>query len=62
MAEIVIDTFLCNGCGSCVELCPAVFRLNESTEEAELVTVDPEITDDVKQAAAYCPAQCIEVV
>ncbi|NOX80702.1 MAG: ferredoxin [Deltaproteobacteria bacterium] len=60
MREIIIDTYLCSGCGTCVELCPEVFRLGEMTGKAELVTVDPQITGAVYEAAAYCPEKCIE--
>ncbi len=60
MREIIIDTYLCSGCGTCVELCPEVFRLGEMTGKAELVTVDPQITEAVYEAAAYCPEKCIE--
>lgn len=55
MKQIIIDTYLCNGCGTCVEMCPAVFCFDEMSGKATLVSSDPEITDDIYQAAAYCP-------
>ncbi|MFP7754417.1 ferredoxin [Thermodesulfobacteriota bacterium B35] len=61
MAEIIIDTYLCSGCATCVEMCPEVFRLDEVTEKAELLVLDPEISDELLQAAAFCPEKCIEV-
>ncbi len=61
MAEILIDTYLCSGCATCVELCPDVFRLDEATDKAVLISLNPEIDDDVRQAAAYCPEKCIEI-
>ncbi len=60
--EIVIDTYLCNGCGSCVELCPEVFGMDEIGEKAILVTSEPEITDKVREAIIYCPEKCIELI
>ena len=59
MIRITIDTYLCNGCGTCIEMCPQVFHLDEITGKAGLVTPDPEITGDVNQAAAFCPEKCI---
>ncbi len=59
--EIIIDTYLCSGCGTCVEMCPEVFRMDRITERVELVTLSPEITDAVYQAAAFCPEKCIAV-
>ena len=61
MAEIIIDSYRCSGCGTCVEMCPEVFRLDSLTEKAELVTAIQTITDAVYQAAAFCPEKCIDV-
>ena len=60
--EIIIDTYLCNGCGSCVEICPGVFKMDELSEKAVLINPKPEITDKVLEAIAYCPESCIELV
>ncbi len=61
MAEIIIDTYLCSGCETCVEMCPDVFHMDEATEKATLVTASPEITDEIRQAAAFCPEKCIDI-
>lgn len=61
MAEIFIDTYLCSGCATCVEMCPLIFRLDPVTEKAELIDPHPEITDSIYQAAAYCPEKCIAI-
>ncbi|MGI6657203.1 MAG: ferredoxin [Desulfobulbus sp.] len=58
---IAIDTFHCNGCATCHELCPEVFVLNPDSGKAELVSPDPPVTEAVLQAAAYCPTKCIEI-
>ena len=60
--QIIIDTYRCNSCGTCIEMCPDVFCLDEATGKATLVNVDPDVTDEVYQAAAYCPEKCIEIV
>lgn len=61
MKQIIIDTYLCNGCGACVEICPEVFQLDEITEKAAMVVLEPVITDAVLQAASYCPEKCIDI-
>lgn len=61
VSSIFIDTYLCNGCATCVEMCPDVFRLNELTDRAELINPDQEVTEAIREAAAYCPEKCIEI-
>ncbi len=62
MAEIIIDTYECSGCETCVEMCPDVFRIDETSDKAALVTIAPEITDAIRQAAAFCPEKCIKIL
>ena len=57
---IIIDSYECNGCASCVEICPEVFVMDENEEKAILVDPDAEVTEKVEEAAAYCPQKCIE--
>jgi len=57
--SIVIDVYECNGCGSCVEICPEVFAMDEDGEKAYLIDPDAEVTDKVEEAAAYCAQKCI---
>lgn len=59
--SIIIDVYECNGCGSCVEICPEVFAMDEAGEKAYLLDSEVEVTDKVEKAAAYCPQKCIEI-
>ena len=56
---IIIDGYECNGCGSCVEICPEVFVMEGDEDVPSLSDPDAEITDKVEEAAAYCPQKCI---
>lgn len=57
MAEIQV-TEECIGCESCVELCPEVFKMDESTEKA--VVIDPaSAADCVEEAIETCPVSAI---
>jgi len=58
---ISLDTFECNGCGSCVEICPDIFRMDEAGEKAEVIHPDATITARIEEAAAYCAAKCIDL-
>jgi ferredoxin len=57
---IIIDVYECNGCGSCVEICPEVFAMDDYGEKAFLINSAAEVTEKVEEAAAYCPQKCIE--
>ncbi len=53
-----IDIGPCSLCGGCIEVCPMVFRLNDSgfIEVSDLSSY-PE--SDVDEAIKYCPEDCI---
>jgi ferredoxin len=58
--EVVIDEELCIGCGNCVEICPAVFHLNEELGISEVM--DPEACEFVgccEAAEENCPEGAI---
>ena len=56
--RIVIDEDECEGCESCVELCPDVFAFDEDTEKARVIA--PESEDEcVEEAMDSCPVDCI---
>jgi len=57
--SIIIDVYECNGCGSCVEICPEFFAMDEDGEKAYLIDFDAEVTEKVEEAAAYCAQKCI---
>jgi len=54
-----VDMGKCTDCGSCLEVCPEVFKRNPETEfiEVALLTAYPE--DCVQEAISVCPADCI---
>lgn len=57
--KVVLDEECCIGCGSCAELCPEVFEMDEEAELAHLIL--PEGGDEacVEEAIASCPTECI---
>ena len=62
MSSILIDSYLCNGCATCTEMCPDVFAISELTGKAELLHPDQSATEAVREAAAYCPEKCILIL
>lgn len=55
----VIETEDCVGCGSCVEICPQVFVLNESLEKAQVINFSGCTEEEINEAIETCPVNCI---
>lgn len=56
-----IDTYRCNGCGTCAALCPEVFRLGDDSGKAELIDGCVALSEALEQSATMCPEKCIEL-
>lgn len=60
--DIEIYEARCIGCGNCVEICRAVFHLNEETGKSEII--DSEACDYAgccEAAAENCPVEAIVI-
>ncbi|HUT69202.1 MAG TPA: ferredoxin [Desulfatiglandales bacterium] len=58
--RVLIDEEECIGCGSCEEICPEVFVLNEDTENAEVINPEGGPEDLIEEAMEACPVECIQ--
>ena len=58
--RVFIDEEECIGCGSCEEICPEVFVLNEDTEKAEVINAEGGPEDLIEEAMEACPVECIQ--
>jgi len=67
MKKLVVDQEKCIGCGTCVALCPEVFKLNdEGKAEVKLPasnfqppTFSSQLQDKVNEAIDSCPVEAI---
>ena len=57
--KVCIDTEECIGCGSCHDICPEVFGLNEDIEKAYVIQAEGGPEDLIEEAMTECPMQCI---
>ncbi len=57
--KIYIDEDECIGCGSCEEVCPEVFKLNEETDKAEIIKPEGGPEELIEEAIETCPVDCI---
>jgi ferredoxin len=61
MKKPVIDYDLCDGCATCVELCPEVFEMGDD-EKAFVKAEDKCGPSDCEEAADTCPSEAITFV
>jgi len=54
-----IDVDECIACGSCEEVCPGVFKLNEELGYAQVTDPEGASEEEIQEAMNICPAQCI---
>jgi ferredoxin len=57
--KVSIDEAECIGCGSCVELCPKIFLMNEDKEKAEVIQTEGGAKECIEEAREACPVSCI---
>jgi ferredoxin len=57
--RVVIDEDACVFCGTCAELCPEVFGLNEGKQKSEVIKPAGGPTDLIQEAIDSCPAAAI---
>ncbi|MDM7202964.1 MAG: ferredoxin [Thermodesulfobacteriaceae bacterium] len=58
MATLTIDEELCIGCGTCVEICPEVFRLGDD-EKAYVYNQEGCNSCNCEEAINSCPVRAI---
>ena len=57
--KVNIDQEECIGCGSCHDICPEVFGLDEDIEKAYVVKTEGGPEALIEEAMTECPMQCI---
>jgi len=57
--KVVIDAAECVACGTCVEVCPDVFKMDDGADAAEVIKETGGPEDLIQEAIDSCPVQCI---
>jgi ferredoxin len=55
----VIDMHECSDCGTCLDLCPSVFKRNEEAGFIEVMEFPCYHQEDIHEAISCCPKDCI---
>jgi len=58
--SINVDQEKCIGCGACVAIAPATFKINDNGK-SEVINEKGDSEDVIKQAADSCPVQAISI-
>ena len=56
---VYLDEDCCIGCGSCAELCPEVFEMDEEGEVAHVILPEGGNEGCIEEASTACPEECI---
>ena len=57
--KVIIEEEVCIGCGTCSELCPDIFQMNEEKEKAEVINPEGGSVSCIEEAMVACPVSCI---
>ena len=57
--RVVIEKSECTACGTCVEICPEVFALEDGAEAATIIQPTGGPEDSIQEAIDSCPTSCI---
>ena len=57
-APVVVEED-CIACGACEEMCPEVFRVNESLGFAQVINPTGAHEDRIEETMEACPTNCI---
>ena len=57
--RVYVDEEECIGCGSCADICPEVFELDEETEKSRVIKPEGGPEDLIEKAMVECPMSCI---
>ncbi len=59
--KVAVDPEICEGCESCVELCPEVFDMEGDVAVARHIDVPEDLKECAQDAADSCPVDAISV-
>jgi len=59
--RVLLDQDECVACGTCVEICPEVFKMDEENDTVKVILESGGPEDLIQEAIDSCPVQCISI-
>ncbi len=59
--KVKIDKDACVGDGTCVEMCPEVFEMEDELAIVKVETIPEELKERVRETARDCPVDAITI-
>ena len=59
--KVVLDVDECVACGTCVEICPEVFKMDDDNDTVQVILETGGPEDLIEEAIDSCPVQCISL-
>ena len=59
--KVSVDQELCVGDGTCAEICPEVFKMQDDLAVTKIDEVPEELEDSCREAAESCPVEAISI-
>ena len=59
--KVLLDQDECVACGTCVEICPEVFKMDEENDTVEIILETGGPEDLIQESIDSCPVQCISL-
>jgi ferredoxin len=57
--KVSIDDDSCVGCGTCVEICPEIFEMDDDLAEVKAHEVPENLQESCREAADACPVEAV---
>jgi len=59
--KVLLDKDECVACGTCVEICPEVFKMDEENDTVDVILETGGPEDLIQECIDSCPVQCISL-
>jgi ferredoxin len=59
--KVKVDKETCVSCGTCVDICPDIFEMDDDIAVTKMDTVSEGLQESCREAAESCPVEAIVI-